>query len=1134
MVRTFDREASQRMSSISLLGVTLLSKTWTLPPLVGLLRPPTIVPSAPNSNYDDPSLDSGPGVSVVGAGLVFGSTSFSAGTGPLFSFGLAEEPLLAEVMHSIQVVTTLLGSSLVNVTSRNVEARREQLFGGGVSQRVVGCTIDQSTNHNSGTAMVDVNLGGNLRCVNTSFSDCRREGNADPPFINENITQTTIGRKIFDSSSTVTLISYSLCTFKDMTSADGVGNAGGSAIYVNKSSPSLSVKDCFFQNCKSTTNGDDGGAICILGLTDSDQSFLLVRSSFSECKSVGTASNYAGSVFVDRTRVTIADSFFEKSTAGCDGALTLYARTHSILFNCAFVLCSSEHFAGAVGIHFTTIFQFFFVQFRQCSSTYSPDARDVFLRQVSTSDVTSDMFTNCDSTSGSPNVYFETGPVSNSTFIPQIQKSSIPSISLSVKFNDLQELATVTVTASTAIGGTMGILLDGLIVPRLIHVTFGTETEPSQTGTAVVSSGPNGILPKADYTVLNYSISSSLVTPLILGCVCSPQDSDTIILVVDGWRFGEGNFVLFVQAGASSEVKEVRLNRLDKNTLHGTAPLYPSTAKGRLDWDTEYEVTKVVIEAVDNIGSIVPLQTLKFSTPKEPIRIEGADCWLGGSKEKAGVVEFWGVGLSSGKGYTLKVQKKSSSGVLSGVDIELVGTLTQSSGSESGRFCHTEEIFGVSPGRLSYGSNYSVVGIVVEGVEGVVNAKVGFSVADEPCRLTKMTGSEFKDAEKTRMELSFETRALSANTDYSMVVESIVGEGKTVHEKEIVLSTNSNGEIEPMSVKLYPREEEETKLKGQLEFGTQYCVKRIEKGSTEVHIETAGTTFWTPQEPIRIEGADCWLGGSKEKAGVVEFWGVGLSSGKGYTLKVQKKSSSGVLSGVDIELVGTLTQSSGSESGRFCHTEEIFGVSPGGISYGSNYSVVGIVVEGVEGVVNAKVGFSVADEPCRLTKMTGSEFKDAEKTRMELSFETRALSANTDYSMVVESIVGEGKTVHEKEIVLRTNSNGEIEPMSVKLYPREEEETKLKGQLEFGTQYCVKRIEKGSTEVHIETAGTTFWTPQEPIRIEGADCWLGGFSFECIRNEMTSLKRSTMVKLYNNFVRTQDSAVTETIRTKMG
>ncbi|KAK2959754.1 hypothetical protein BLNAU_5243 [Blattamonas nauphoetae] len=531
-----------------------------------------------------------------------------------------------------------------------------------------------------------------------------------------------------------------------------------------------------------------------------------------------------------------------------------------------------------------------------------------------------------------------------------------------------------------------------------------------------------------------------------------------------------------VGEGKTVHEKEIVLSTNSNGEIEPmSVKLYPreeeeTKLKGQLEFGTQY-----CVKRIEKGSTEVHIETAgtTFWTPQEPIRIEGADCWLGGSKEKAGVVEFWGVGLSSGKGYTLKVQKKSSSGVLSGVDIELVGTLTQSSGSESGRFSHTEEIFGVSPGGISYGSNYSVVGIVVEGVEGVVNAKVGFSVADEPCRLTKMTGSEFKDAEKTRMELSFETRALSANTDYSMVVESIVGEGKTVHEKEIVLSTNSNGEIEPMSVKLYPREEEETKLKGQLEFGTQYCVKRIEKGSTEVHIETAGTTFWTPQEPIRIEGADCWLGGSKEKAGVVEFWGV-------------EKSSSGVLSGVDIELVGTLTQSSGSESGRFSHTEEIFGVSPGGISYGSNYSVVGIVVEGVEGVVNAKVGFSVADEPCRLTKMTGSEFKDAEKTRMELSFETRALSANTDYSMVVESIVGEGKTVHEKEIVLRTNSNGEIEPISVKLYPREEEETKLKGQLEFGTQYCVKRIEKGSTEVHIETAASIFSTPTEPTRIE--DC----------------------------------------------
>ncbi|KAK2943885.1 hypothetical protein BLNAU_21188 [Blattamonas nauphoetae] len=509
--------------------------------------------------------------------------------------------------------------------------------------------------------------------------------------------------------------------------------------------------------------------------------------------------------------------------------------------------------------------------------------------------------------------------------------------------------------------------------------------------------------------------------------------------------------------------------------------------------NTNGKIEPISVKLIEEGSTEIHIETAAstFLTPEEPIRIEGADSSLGDSKEKAGVVEFWGVGLSSGKGYTLKVQKESSSGVLSGGVIELVGTLTPSSGSESGRFSHTEEIFGVSAARISYGSSYAIVGIVVGGVEGVVNKKVGFSVPDEPCRLTKMTGSEFTDAEKTRIELSFETHALSANTDYSMVVESIVGEGETVHEKTLVLRTNTNGKIEPISVKLYPREDDATKLKGQLEFGTRYYVKRIEEGSTEIHIETAASTFLTPEEPIRIEGADSSLGDSKEKAGVVEFWGVGLSSGKGYTLKVQKESSSGVLSGGVIELVGTLTPSSGSESGRFSHTEEIFGVSAARISYGSSYAIVGIVVGGVEGVVNKKVGFSVPDEPCRLTKMTGSEFTDAEKTKMELSFETHALSANTDYSMVVESIVGEGETVHEKTLVLRTNTNGKIEPISVKLYPREDDATKLKGQLEFGTRYYVKRIEEGSTEIHIETAASTFLTPEEPIRIEGADSSLG-------------------------------------------
>ncbi|KAK2959921.1 hypothetical protein BLNAU_5118 [Blattamonas nauphoetae] len=88
-------------------------------------------------------------------------------------------------------------------------------------------------------------------------------------------------------------------------------------------------------------------------------------------------------------------------------------------------------------------------------------------------------------------------------------------------------LAVVSVTTTEEIGGTMGVLLNDLNVPRLVHVVFGTETKPSTTGTAVVSSGPNGILPVAEYTPLNSSLCSALFPPpTVLNCVCSLSDAE--------------------------------------------------------------------------------------------------------------------------------------------------------------------------------------------------------------------------------------------------------------------------------------------------------------------------------------------------------------------------------------------------------------------------------------------------------------------------------------------------------------------------------------------------------------------------------------------------------------------------------
>ncbi|KAK2949719.1 hypothetical protein BLNAU_15293 [Blattamonas nauphoetae] len=481
-----------------------------------------------------------------------------------------------------------------------------------------------------------------------------------------------------------------------------------------------------------STAGSLGGAALMLNCPAS----LLARECFFSTANppspATTGERVAGCVHVTNIlSVSMDDCFFARSTASNDGALTLSGGTHSVLFNCAFVLCSATNFGGAAVIRETATFP-------------------------------TDNFTHCDTTSAQPNVFFHNGSKSDSGLVPLVTSPPTPTISdIDIQFDEERMLATVSVAASGEIGGTMGILLDGLVVPRLVHVTFGSETELSRSGSAVVSSGPLGVLPKANYTATNQSFAAVFLAPRIIDCVCSLKDANTSVIVVSRWELEEGNYVMEFTDGQDGAEKEISLTWVNTWTLEGTALLYPSEAEGRLDWETEFEVRCVVRRTPSEDTNIELSRTLQFTTPKEPIRIEGADCSLDGEKEKAGVVEFWGECLSNGDEYTLKV-KREVEGVVSGEVIELNGTL--SSESESGSFLHTEEIFGTSSPHVSFGETYLVVGIVVGGVDGVVNGDIRFSVPAEPSRLTKITASAFVDNDKTQIELSFDVHALKANT----------------------------------------------------------------------------------------------------------------------------------------------------------------------------------------------------------------------------------------------------------------------------------------------------------------------------------------------------------------------------------
>ncbi|KAK2959267.1 hypothetical protein BLNAU_5825 [Blattamonas nauphoetae] len=154
--------------------------------------------------------------------------------------------------------------------------------------------------------------------------------------------------------------------------------------------------------------------------------------------------------------------------------------------------------------------------------------------------------------------------------------------------------------------------------------------------------------------------------------------------------------------------------------------------------------------------------------------------------------------------------------------------------------------------RVVVWETYFVIGIVVG---GVVNQNISFSVPSGPSRLTRITASVFTHAEKPEIEISFEGRALKANSTYELILQSVAVEGETGDKKKIVLTTDVDAEFERFAVILYPTEEDETKRKGQGEFNSEYEMESIQHGSIPIHFETTDTSSSTPAERTCIE--DC-------------------------------------------------------------------------------------------------------------------------------------------------------------------------------------------------------------------------------------------------------------------------------------
>ncbi|KAK2954233.1 hypothetical protein BLNAU_10888 [Blattamonas nauphoetae] len=206
---------------------------------------------------------------IVGTGVNVNSKHLVVGTGPLFDFGTCSGNGLSGV---VGCSVSLSESSLTNMTSTRVNTRSSPSCSF-LTQRLIGVSVSESTNHLCGTSGIGLDWAGSSLLSNCSFSSCVT--NEAPPKITEPMPQEGLTITKYTSGTTrikheqdsddqtvhnqVWVIS---CTFSDLTAVHPAGD--GTAIWLLCYRADVVVKHSSFERCRSTSDSSYGGGICLI------------------------------------------------------------------------------------------------------------------------------------------------------------------------------------------------------------------------------------------------------------------------------------------------------------------------------------------------------------------------------------------------------------------------------------------------------------------------------------------------------------------------------------------------------------------------------------------------------------------------------------------------------------------------------------------------------------------------------------------------------------------------------------------------------------------------------------------------------------------------------------------------------
>ncbi|KAK2948801.1 hypothetical protein BLNAU_16251 [Blattamonas nauphoetae] len=419
---------------------------------------------------------------ITAIGLSLEHTHLLLATGPLFDFGASlNQP------HSINsVFTTLQSAVFTNMTSPR-RSNQNVRIGSLSSQRFLKSIVRDTSNHLYGTVCADINSGGHIICVNSSFSHCQTFVN--PETISEHFTKED--RLDLNQPPRYIIL---LCTFDQCESLE----MGGAIVC--RTSVEINVTQCSFKECRSD---QDGGAIGI----DATQSpffiFELRQTCFVSCSAKGAG----GSIRIGECEShNIVQCIFMKSESERGGGGILlcgwnaFTPTNSIS-ECVFDECRTTSQQPAEGggaiLYLNTLHVTLDgVHFIDCASGLY-QGHDIMLCDGASSN----NIHGCFSTSENPHVSFTNGDEVENVFHKLEWNSDVTEVTAS-KMNEGEEV--VGARLSTIEHSVLLLLLDNSnlgmpwdsnpLEPRLIAIQIGTEMMPLQTGTTLVPVGEKGLL----------------------------------------------------------------------------------------------------------------------------------------------------------------------------------------------------------------------------------------------------------------------------------------------------------------------------------------------------------------------------------------------------------------------------------------------------------------------------------------------------------------------------------------------------------------------------------------------------------------------------------------------------------------